>query len=301
MASAESAEGAESAAPAADEDARRGSPLSRRRMGLGGAALALALVALAGAVTRSVGGASGIVASDQSLLSMQRMGPPPSLIGLYQLLAADTVSISNPSTGRLISTGLYVGSVLKPGTLPSFFDGLPAHLQRLLELGSSNSDLVFFVAPARGIDTRSVTVGASWKQLAGTVVKLDRPADLAAIAAVVPQNDVAKFYVPLPIAPQTVAAIPLTTLLIRLNPASYSRSAGFSFTSGGISDGRAWCDRPVAGASSGSPIVYISPFGDMELLGLAVPAAVPHRCSVIASWTLGQFADAVMAASVGVR
>lgn len=304
MASGEPAEGSAAPAPvphaAADTPSpSRGRALSWRRIRLVLAVLAVASIVAAGVLTRDVTGAGGIAGSDQSLMLMQRMGPPPAMIGLYELLAADTVAVRNSSTGQLISTGLYAGDVIKPATVPGLLGGLPASVKRAIELGASNSYLAYFVAPARGITSRSVRVVTSWKQLDGTVIRTDRAADLSVIAVVVPQDQVSKFYVPLPIDAQPARLLSLAMLLVHRNPAVYTRSAGFALTSGGVSGGQAWCGLPVSGASAGSPVAYVSPAGAMSLLGLAVPSSVPGRCSVIGSWTVAQVMAAATAPGRG--
>src|ERR1017187_3315954 len=127
MANARSAEG--SVAPAAVPETSAGIPAASsrgralwRRIRLVLAVLTLAVLIVAGVLTRSVTGASRVAASDQSLMFMQRMGPPPTLIALYELLAAATVAIRSSSTGQLISTGLYAGDMSAPATVPGIFD-----------------------------------------------------------------------------------------------------------------------------------------------------------------------------------
>jgi hypothetical protein len=272
--------------------------LSGRRIRLALGALAVVVLAVAGILTRSVSGASGIAAADRPLEFMQRMGPPPAMTGLYQLLAADTVAIRNPSTGQLISTGLYQGDVLKAGTVPGFLNGLPSGVKRFIALGTSNSYLTYYVVPARGISSRTVRVQTSWGQLAGAVVGVDRRAGLAAIVAVVPQGQISKFVGPIDIYPEPLVAGPLRMLVVHRNPEVYARSADYVFTSGGVGGDNAWCDLPVNGASAGSPVFDVSP-GGATLLGLAVPSSAPGRSSVIGSWTVNQFMSGVIPPGTG--
>jgi hypothetical protein len=227
------------------------------------------------------------------------MGPPPAMTGLYQLLAADTVAIRNPSTGQLISTGLYQGDVLRLGTVRSFLDGLPGGVKRLITLAAANSYWTYYVVPTRGITSRIVRVQTSWGQLAGAVVSVDRAAGLAAIVTVVPQSQISKFLVPIGIYPEPLAARALRMLVVHRNPEVYARSADYVFTSGGVSGGNAWCDLPVNGASAGSPVFDVSPGGGATLLGLAVPSSAPGRSSVIGSWTVNQFMSRVISSGTG--
>jgi hypothetical protein len=282
--------------PADGTGAAGGPAFTRGRIRLVLVVLAVAGLAAAGVATRSVSGANGISASDRSLTLMQRMGPPPAMIGLYQLLAADTVAIRNSSTGGLISTGLYVGDMLKPATLPGFLDGLPGNVKRLIALGASNSYLAYFVAPDSGIDSRRVQVQTPWGQLAGAVVRISHLLGLAAVVTVVSQGQLNKFFVPLH---SYVPAGQMAMLVVHRNPAVYARSAGFVLTSGGISRGHAWCDLPVTGTSAGSPVAYVSPAGATWLLGLAMPSSVHGRCSVIGSWTIAQFVSLAVESGTG--
>jgi hypothetical protein len=287
----------------ADVSARsRASLLSGRRIRLVLGTLVVAMLAIAGILTRSVSGASGIAAADRSLEFMQRMGPPPVLTSLYQLLAADTVAIRNSSTGQLISTGLYQGDVLKLGTVPGFLDGLPGGVKRFIALGTWNSYLTYYVVPARGLTSRAVRVQTSWGQLAGAVVSIDRSADLAAIVAVVPQGQISKFTGPINVYSGPLAAGTLRMLVVHRNPEVYARSAGYVLTSGGASgevgSENTWCDLPVNGASAGSPVFDVSPEG-ATLLGLAVPSSAPGRSSVIGSWTVNQFMSRVIPSGIG--
>jgi len=294
--SATNAAGSVPKASADDTKATGGPAFTWGRIRLVLVVLTVAGLAVAGVLTRSVSGANGISAGDRSLMLMQRMGPPPEMIGLYQLLAADTVAIRNSSTGGLISTGLYVGDMLKPATLPGFLDGLPGNVKRLIAIGASNSYLAYFVVPARGINSRQVRVQTLWGQLAGAVVRISHPLGLAAVVAVVSQGQLSKFFVPLH---SYVPAGQMAMLVVHRNPALYARSAGFVLTSGGISRGRAWCGLPVTGASAGSPVAYVSPAGDTWLLGLAMPSSVHGRCSVIGSWTIAQFMSLVVESGTG--
>ena len=276
----------------------RGSVFIGRRVRLVLGVLAVAMLAVAGVLTRSVSGASSIAAADRSLEFMQRMGPPPAMTGLYQLLAADTVAIRSASTGQLISTGLYQADVLKLGTVPGFLNGLPGGVKRFIALGSSNSYLTYYVVSARGITSRTVRVQTSWGQLAGAVVSVDRSVGLAAIVAVVPQGQISKFLGPIDIYGEPPVAGALRMLVVHRNPAVYARSAGYVLTSGGVGGGNAWCDLPVYGASAGSPVFDVSP-GGATLLGLAVPSSAPGQSSVIGSWTVNQFMSGVIQSGNG--
>jgi hypothetical protein len=260
--------------------------------------LAVTMLAVAGILTRSVSGASGIAAADRPLEFMQRMGAPPTMTGLYQLLAADTVAIRNSSTGQLISTGLYQGDVLKLGTVPGFLGGLPGGVKRFIALGTWNSYLTYYVAPARGITSRTVRVQTSWGQLAGAVVRVDRSVGLAAIVAVVPQGQISKFLGPINVYSGPLAAGALRMLVVHRNPEIYARSAGYVLTRGVVGGESTWCDLPVNGASAGSPVFDVSP-GGATLLGLAVPSSAPGRSSVIGSWTVNQFMSGVIPSGTG--
>jgi hypothetical protein len=284
--------------PADIKAGSRGSLLNGRLIRLVLGALAVATLAVAGILTRSVSGASGIAAADRPLEFMQRMGPPPAMTGLYELLAADTVAIRSSSTGQLISTGLYQGDVLKPGAVPGFLNGLPGGVKRFIALGSSNSYLTYYVVPARGITSRTVRVQTSWGQLAGAVVSVDRPAGLAAIVAVVSQGQISKFAGPIDIYPEPLVAGALRMLVVHRNPEVYARSADYVLTSGGAGGDKAWCDLPVNGASAGSPVFDVSP-GGATLLGLAVPSSAPGQSSVIGSWTVNQFMSGVIPSGTG--
>jgi hypothetical protein len=284
--------------PADIKAGSRGSLLNGRLIRLVLGALAVATLAVAGILTRSVSGASGIAAADRPLEFMQRMGPPPAMTGLYELLAADTVAIRSSSTGQLISTGLYQGDVLKPGAVPGFLNGLPGGVKRFIALGSSNSYLTYYVVPARGITSRTVRVQTSWGQLAGAVVSVDRPAGLAAIVAVVSQGQISKFAGPIDIYPEPLVAGTLRMLVVHRNPEVYARSADYVLTSGGAGGDKAWCDLPVNGASAGSPVFDVSP-GGATLLGLAVPSSAPGQSSVIGSWTVNQFMSGVIPSGTG--
>jgi len=273
--------------------------LSGRHIRLALVALVVAMLAVAGVLTRSVTGARGIAAADRPLEFMQRMGPPPTMTSLYQVLAADTVAIRNSSTGQLISTGLYQGDTLKLGTVPGFLDGLPGSVKRLITLGTSNSYWTYYVVPARGITSRTVSVQTSWGQLAGAVVSVDRAAGLAAVAAVVSQSQISKFIGPIDVFSEPLVAGALRLLVVHRNPEVYARSAGYVLTSGGVTNGTAWCDLPVNGTSAGSPVFDVSQNG-ATLLGLAVPSSAPGRSLVIGSWTVNQFMLGVIPSGTGV-
>jgi hypothetical protein len=261
-------------------------------------ALVAATLAVAGLLTRSVSGAGGIAAADRPWEFMQRMGPPPAMISLYQLLAADTVAIRNSPSGQLISTGLYQGDVLKPGTVPGFLDGLPGGVKKLISLGTTNSYWTYFVVPARGITSRTVRVQTSWGQLTGAVVRVDRAAGLAAIVAVVSQGQISRFLAPIDIYSAPLQGGALRLLVVHRNPEAYSRSADYVLTSGGVSNGIARCDLPVNGTSAGSPVFDVSP-GGATLLGLAMPSSAPRRSSVIGSWTINEFISGVIPSGTG--
>jgi hypothetical protein len=263
------------------------------------AVLAVTLLVVSGILTRSVAGVSEIIKSDKSLIFMQRMGPPPGFITIYQALAANTVTIRSSRGHRLISTGLYVGDLAEPGAVPSLLEGLPGGLKRFIQIGGSDSVLAYFVAPARGLTLGVVRVATSWRQLDGAVITIDRAADLAAIVIVLPESELSKFYLPLPVDARPLSAQPLRVLLLHRDPAVYTRSKAFVFTRGGVADGVPWCDTPVNGASAGSPLVYVSPAGDVSLLGLAVPAPAANRCAVIGSWTVGRFIHKVASSADG--
>ncbi len=276
-----------------------GLALSGRRFRLGLWALVVAILAVAGILTQSVSRASTLAAADRPLEFMQRMGPPPGMISLYRLLAADTVAIRNSSTGQLISTGLYFGDRLKLGTVPGYLDGLPSGVKRLIRLGTWNSYLTYYVVPTRGLTSRTVRVQTSWGQLGGAVVSVDHTAGLAAIVAVVPQGQISKFLTPIDIYSKPLVAGALRLLVVHRNPEVYARSTDYVLTSGGASDGKAWCDLPVNGTSAGSPVFNVSP-GGSTLLGLAVPSSGRGRTSVIGSWTINQFMSGVIPSGTGV-
>ncbi len=274
--------------------------MSLNRIKLIIAVFIMSVLLAAGVLTRDVTGAQEIATSDRFLMFMQRMGPQPGMIDLYKALAADTVTIRDPRSRRLISTGLYAGDVAQPRAVPGVLQELPIGIKRFIQVGESDSDLVYFVAPARGLAVGSVRVDTPWKQLDGAVITTDRAADLAAIVVSLPASEVANFYVPLPADRRPAGTLSLRMLLLH-RPARYVRSASFVLTRGSVAGGTPECDTPVSGPSAGSPLVYISPAGKASLLGLAIASSAPDRCAVIGSWVIGQFMRRLLASADGGR
>ena len=223
----------------------------------------MASLIAAGVLTRQVTGARELGTFDRSLIFMQRMGAPPTLINLYQALEANTVTIRGARSDRLISTGLYAGDLAQPRELPGLLQGLPGGVKRFLQAGGSDSDLVYFVAPAAGLTAGSVRVDTPFRQLNGAVIAIDRADGLAAIVAELPAGERAKFYEPLQVDERPSGTLSLRMLILHRDPARYARSTAFVLTSGGVAGGTPDCDTPVHGASAGSPLVYISPAGQI--------------------------------------
>jgi membrane-associated protease RseP (regulator of RpoE activity) len=225
---------------------------------------------------------------DKPLMLMQRMGPPPALQDAYEELSSDTAAIKSLSTGRVITTAVYAESLMNPAALPAFGSLLPASFRHVLEAGAAHTYIVIFVAPLTGITSRRLVVDTSSLKLPGAVVGTDEVLGLAAIAVTMTQDQVSALEGPLPsFGLPSAGTLPL--LVMRRNPDVFHRSAGFVLTSGGIRDGRAWCDTPVAGTDIGAPLVQVSPSSGLSLVGLAVPASVPGRCSVLGSAAIGRF------------
>jgi PDZ domain len=246
---------------------------------------------LAGAGLTHFAAHSGrLAATDQSLMRMQRMGPPPYLQGAYEQLNSDTVAIRDASTGRVTATGIYTEAISDPARLPTFTSFLPESVKHLLESADANTTYAaIFVAPLQDITARRLLVDTSSLQLPGVVVRTDKALGLAAITATVSQAQLSGLDVPpLFFSSPGAGTSALGLLIMRRNPALHHRSGGFMLTSGGLSGGQAWCGTPVSGADSGAPLGLISPSGELFLAGLAVPS-IPGRCSILGSWNIDQF------------
>jgi len=227
-----------------------------------------------------------LAAADQSLMLMQRMGPPPDLLDAYEYLNADTAVIRDPSTNRVIATGVFLEALNDPGALPAFTSLLPGDVRHLLEIEQTGTRYaVIYVAPLGAIDSRNLLVDSGPVQLPGTVIRTDAAAGLAAIEVTMTQGQEAHVIAVSMAAPPT-AKVSLQELILRRNPGLYQKSGGFVLTGGVLqAGGPFWCDTTVSGASSGSPIGYVSPSGQFLLVGLAVPAQAPGRCNILGAWT----------------
>jgi len=255
--------------------------------------LAAAGLLAAGALTHFAVRPGLLAATDKSLMLMQRMGPPPALLGAYEELNADTAAIRDPSTGRVVAAGTFIEELNDPAALPGFTSLLPGSVRHLIELGQTDTTFaVIFVAPLGNIPSQNLLVDTGPLQLPGTVIRTDAAAGLAAIAVTMNQAQLSGLVAPPPSAHEPAAgSVPLPQLILRRNPGLYHRSAGFVLTSGDIrADGPWWCGTPVSGAESGAPIGYVSPSGEFILIGLAVPSLTPGRCAILSAWTFNQVA-----------
>lgn len=242
---------------------------------------------LAGGVLTHVAVHPGQLATaDQSLMLMQRMGPPPDLLDAYEDLNADTAVIRDRSTGRVIAAGVFLEALNDPAALPSFTSLLPTSVRHLLEFAQAGTSYaVIYVAPLGNIASRNLLVDSGPLQLPGTVIRTDAAAGLAAIEVTMTQGQEADLTALLMAAPP-VGRVSLPELILRRNPGLYQRSAGYVLTSGVLqAGGPLWCDTPVFGGGSGSPIGYVSPSGEILLIGLAVPSPTPGRCTILGAWT----------------
>jgi hypothetical protein len=222
-------------------------------------------------------------------MHMQRMGPPPNLQAAYEELNSGTVAIRDSSTGHVAGTGMFMGSSLELARLPAVSSLLPAWARRTLEIGGSDKYLAIFISPLRYIRASTVVVDAQGMQLPGAVIRTDKALGLAAITATVKQDQLSRLDSPPPFLDYPRSPSPLRLLILRRNPDDHHRSSGFVLTSGGLGTGQSWCDSPVSGADSGAPLGYVSPSGSLFLAGLAMPSAVPGRCSILGAWTIGRF------------
>ena len=275
---------------AREESARHWS--ARRRhivLGLAGALTAVGLLA-AGLWTHFDVRDGRLATVDAPLMRMQRMGPPPGLQNAYEILNSDTVAIRDPATGPVVATGIYTEFLVNPATLPAFSSFLPSTLKHLIEFGQARTYAAIFVTPLRGLNSRRVQVDTSALQLPGVVVGVDKALGLAAVAATVNQDQLSGIDSSLPFFRLPPAGtFPLRQLIVRRNPDSYHRAAGFVLTRGVLRDGQESCDTLISGADSGAPVAYVSPSGGLSLAGLALPSPVPGRCTILGAWNISQF------------
>jgi PDZ domain len=267
------------------EDREAGRRAPGRRQLVQGLVAVLAAVGLlaAGAMTHFGVRPGRLAAIDKSLTLMQRMGPPPYLLNAYEELNADSAVIRDRSTGRVIAAGMFIESLDDPAALPGFTSLLPSGIKHLLELEREGTQYaVIFVAPLGTITSRNLLVETGPLQLPGTVIRTDAADGLAAIEVTMSETQVSGLVGP-PVAINTSAGtVPLPQIIVRRNPGLYGRSAGFVLTSGVISaTGSWWCDTPVSGAGAGAPIGYVTPTGQLVLVGLAVPSSTPGRCAIL--------------------
>ena len=254
------------------------------------AVLAAGGLLVAGALTHFSVRPGRLAETDKSLTLMQRMGPPPYLLNAYEELNADTAVIRDRSTGRVEAAGMYIESLDDPAALPGFTSLLPTSVRHLLELGREGTQYaVIFTAPLRTITSRNVLVDTGPLQLPGTVIRTNAAYGLAAIEVTMTENQVSGLVgPPVPINTSAVT-VPLPQIIVRRNPGLYGRSAGFALTSGVISaTGSWWCDMPVSAAGSGAPIGYVTPAGQLVMVGLAVPSSTPGRCAILQARTFYQ-------------
>jgi hypothetical protein len=253
------------------------------------------LLTCAGVLTRFSGGSGQLAATDQMLMRMQRMGPPPEWDATYQTLREDTVAIRSFATGRVVATGLFAGTLaIPPSQLygSSFSSGIAEHLAAAVQPYAA-----IFISPLRPPGSGTVLVDVNYLQLQGLVIATDESAGLEAIAAVLNPNSLPVLTSP----PVFLAAAPrgvlsLKQLMMRVNPDLYQRSAGFIFTSGSLRGGtQSWCDTAVSGVNAGSPLVYVSASGSLALAGLALPSTDSGRCEIAPSWEIRQFANLIAA------
>jgi PDZ domain len=260
----------------------------KRFIGFAAGAMALAGLLAAGTLTH-FRAHPGRIAADQSLMRMQRMGPPPNLQAFYEQLNSGTAAIRDPTTGRVVATGIYAASSLELAHLPSFSSFLPRGLKRVLALGASYNYSALFIAPLRYIRTRTVRVDTSAMQLQGTVIRTNKVLGLAAITATVNQNQASALDPAPPLLNYPLTTTPLRLLIMRRNPDLHQRSAGFALTSGSLQAEQSWCDTSVSGGDLGEPLAYASPSGEFFLAGLAMPSPAPGRCSILGAWNIGEF------------
>lgn len=274
------------------EDREAGRRASGRRRLVQGlvAVLAAAGLLAAGAMTHFGLRPGRLAATDKSLTLMQRMGPPPYLLNAYEELNADTAVIRDRSTGRVVAAGMFIESLNDPAALPGFTSLLPSGVRHLLEIERTGTRYaVIFAAPLGTITSQNVLVDTGPLQLPGTVIRTNAADGLAAIEVTMTETQVSGLVGP-PVAINTSAGtVPLPQIIVRRNPGLYGRSAGFVLTSGVVSTtGSWWCNTPVSGAGSGAPIGYVSPSGQLVLVGLAVPSSTPGRCAIVEARTFYQ-------------
>lgn len=257
--------------------------------------LTVAGLLAAGALTHVAVRPGRLAAADGSLMLMQRMGPPPGLLGAYKELNADTAVIRDRSTGRVLATGMYADLLTNLAALPGFTSSLPRSVRHLLEVGQVHTYAAIFLAPLSEVESRDVVVDTRSLQLSGTVVRKDSALGLAAIAVTMTEAQVSGLDGPPELAavPSAGTLRPRQLILLR-NPALFSGSADFALTGGGLRGaGRSWCDAPVSGAGAGAPLGYVLPSGELVLIGLAVPSVVPGQCSILGAWTFSQLLSLV--------
>jgi hypothetical protein len=272
---------------AADRNAGTWRPRRRRTVRRLAGVLAVGGLLAAGTLTHFAVRPGHLASADESLMQMQRMGPPPRLAGAYQELNADTVVIRDRRSGRVAGTGMYAELLTNPAALPGLTAPLPSSVRRLLEEGQVHTYAAIFLAPLSEAGSRDVVVDTGSEQLPGTVVLRDSALRLAAIAVTMTEAQVSGLDGPPEFAAAPAAGtLRLRQIVLRRNPALFSRSGGFALTSGGLREaGASWCDTPVSGAGAGAPLGYVEPSGRLVLIGLAVPSAAPGRCSILGAWT----------------
>jgi hypothetical protein len=250
------------------------------------AALAAAGLLAGGVLTHVAVHPGQLAEEDQTLMLMQRMGPPPDLLDAYEDLNADTAVIKDRATGRVIAAGVFLEALNDPAALPAFTSLLPAGVRHLLEFEQTGTSYaVIYVAPLGNIVSQNLLVDSGPLQLPGTVIRTDAAAGLAAIEVTMTQGQEADLTALLMAAPPA-SRVSLPELILRRNPGLYQRSAGFVLTGGVMqAGGPMWCDTPVSGGGSGAPIGYVSPSGQILLIGLAVPSLTPGRCTILGAWT----------------
>jgi PDZ domain len=270
-------------------------PSSRRRLARFCVMLVAVLLASAGVLTHFTGGSGRLAATDQLLMRMQRMGPPPEWEAAYETLRDDTVAVRSFATGQVVATGLFAGTLAIPASHlygSSFSPGIAKAVATALQPYAA-----IFISPLRQAGSRTVLVDVNYLRLQGLVIATDESAGLEAVAVVLNPNNFPVLTAP----PVFLAAAPrgvlsLKQLMMRVNPDLYQRSAGFIFTSGSLRRrAQSWCNTAVSGVNAGSPLVYVSASGSLALAGLAMPSANPGRCEIADSWEIRQFANLIAA------
>ena len=214
--------------------------------------------------------------ADADVSQMQRMGPPPSLVGTYRALSADTVSIERRVGGSTVATGVVLGNL------------------------AGQTDFII-AAPFDRTSSGTMFADVSGEHLEATVVEADRRQNLVLLTVTLDSGLAKKLISISPLTEPPDKALILGLQVVLENPQIAYPARGFVITSAHLAtkrNGISWCGAAMHQVDDGAPIAG-SANGPVFLVGTAQTAATGHRCVVHPSWGLSTLLGAYAATPAG--